>query len=347
MTVNASDEAMLETFRMYLRERQCSADTEQAYLPKARELLQWLRAQDLRPGDIDGPVLVRYLHSRVVPGMSTAVLFSALRGFFCCHQLERMNDARGAWPAEAQAMTRRGPRPAPEQLFESESDYLRFCDQIDVSSQRGVRDRLMTELIYREKLGVTALLRLRRADVDLEKRTVRFHESPQGKVRRCTYQIDEETAEWLERYLESIGEFEPDELLFFSARGPLARQSVWKALRFYAAKAGVVFQRRPQRRVDAEISLEARAAREQILRSIGGRKRTDGEAEEDSPSPESKAVPKSPRTKSARPKRAISAEALIEEVIGKISPKTWLQLSSRRRALEDRQAPSVDRTLGA
>lgn len=321
----------IEHFRSYLEERGCSAGTSQSYISEARGILRWLASEKKTLLDLDGELLVQYLQGRLIPGCATGRIFSALRGFFACLGLEKMNDHYGQWPAAALAMSLRQTKAPAEPLFDSDEKFQLFCAQIDTSTERGLRDRLLAEMLYIDRLGVTAVVRLRCSDVDLERGTLRFETGAQGKVRGCTYRMSESTREWMRRYTDlAVLSMDSDHPLFTTCKGPLCRQMVWKSLRRHAEKAGVQFRRRPQRKrnassVEGEIAL--RTLHEQ-MRSWSATSATARSAE--SGGPEAQEGAPTPREAKKTPKQKESLENKpIAELLATLRPRALDQLMVR------------------
>jgi integrase/recombinase XerD len=105
---------------------------------------------------------------------------------------------------------------------------------------RGRRDAAMIELAYASGLRVTELVTLPLGDVNLKAGFVRVT-GKGGKTRLVPLGAAARTR--IERYLVDRPAFvrDPDErALFLTERGrPMTRQGFWKALRQYAARAGV------------------------------------------------------------------------------------------------------------
>ena len=124
----------------------------------------------------------------------------------------------------------------PKFLTEDEIDLLFSIP--DVTTNEGIRDRAMLELMYAAGLRVSELVSLKHGDVDIHTGVVVCH-GKGSKERRVP--IGKSAIHWLQRY-DSVkaGFGEPAYPNLFLERGkPLTRQFAWATIKKHAAKIGL------------------------------------------------------------------------------------------------------------
>ena len=107
----------------------------------------------------------------------------------------------------------------------------------DVSTDEGVRDRAMIELMYAAGLRVSELVGLKHADVNLDAGLVSCH-GKGSKERRVP--IGKSAIRSLQQYLavrSRRGQARVPQLFLKSLGGPLSRQFIWAMLKRYARQA--------------------------------------------------------------------------------------------------------------
>jgi integrase/recombinase XerD len=124
----------------------------------------------------------------------------------------------------------------PKFITEDEIDLLFSIP--DVTTNEGIRDRAMLELMYAAGLRVSELVSLKQGDVDVHTGVVVCH-GKGSKERRVP--IGKSAIHWLQRY-DSIkaGFGKPAYQNLFLDRGkPLTRQFAWATIKKHAAKIGL------------------------------------------------------------------------------------------------------------
>ena len=111
----------------------------------------------------------------------------------------------------------------------------------DVSTDVGLRDRAMLEVLYATGLRVSELVGLRLEQINLRQGVLRV--TGKGDKERLV-PLGEEAVDWMVRYLRDArpGFYrgQPDATAFPSRRGrPQARQTFWYAIKRYAVRAGI------------------------------------------------------------------------------------------------------------
>ena len=122
--------------------------------------------------------------------------------------------------------------------FLTEDEMNRLLTAPDVSTEQGVRDRAMLELMYAAGLRVSELLSLRQTDLDILAGLVVCH-GKGSKQRRVP--IGKSAIHWLQQYAAVKASYEKStSTYFFLNRGkPLSRQLAWALIRGYAVQVGI------------------------------------------------------------------------------------------------------------
>ncbi|GIO39035.1 tyrosine recombinase XerD [Paenibacillus antibioticophila] len=112
----------------------------------------------------------------------------------------------------------------------------------DDTTPLGLRDKAILELLYATAIRVSELIALNIRDVDIGVRFLRCS-GDAGKERILPFGM--ETARWLDKYLSELrGEsaFHPEQKPLFPNRSGerISRQGIWKLLKKYADRAGLV-----------------------------------------------------------------------------------------------------------
>jgi integrase/recombinase XerD len=125
----------------------------------------------------------------------------------------------------------------PRFLTEAEMDSLLAAP--DLSTDEGIRERAMLELMYAAGLRVSELVGLKRTDINLDAGLVSCH-GKGSKERRVP--IGKSAMQWLQRYVgvRARAKETHDPHLFVSALGnPLTRNVAWAMIKRLAARAGL------------------------------------------------------------------------------------------------------------
>ena len=124
----------------------------------------------------------------------------------------------------------------PKFLTEEEIDRLFAVP--DVSTEEGVRDRAMLELMYAAGLRVSELVTLKKAEVDLHAGVVNCH-GKGNKERRVP--VGKSAIHWLQQYASVKAGYgqSPYANLFLHRGKPLTRQLAWTMIKTHAEKIGL------------------------------------------------------------------------------------------------------------
>ncbi len=235
----SADEALIERFADALwMERGLAQNTLAAYRADLSGLARWLAARGQRLDQVEHADLAEYLAARFKLGAkarSSARLMSSLRRFY--RWLLR-NGAIQSDPTLLLARPKLG-RSLPKALSESEIERLLAAPE--VTTDQGLRDRAMLELMYASGLRVSELVGLRLQQLRLTQGVVRVT----GKGgRERVVPVGEEALAWLQRYLETgrpvlTRRRESDYLFPSRRRNRMTRENFWHIIRRYARAAEI------------------------------------------------------------------------------------------------------------
>ena len=108
----------------------------------------------------------------------------------------------------------------------------------DVTTEEGVRDRAMIELMYAAGLRVSELVGLKQTEVDLQGGVVNCH-GKGSKERRVP--VGKSAIHWLQRYIAIKAGYgqSPYHNLFLDRGKPFTRQLAWSVIKRHALTAGI------------------------------------------------------------------------------------------------------------
>ena len=121
-------------------------------------------------------------------------------------------------------------------------DIEAIFNEIDITTDAGIRDRALLELLYGSCLRISELLSLRLSSLMLDEGWVRVF----GKgFKERIVPFGEEAQSWLNTYIKNIrpvlaGNIRAEDVIFLNLRGaPLSRMGVWKIIQKYAIAANI------------------------------------------------------------------------------------------------------------
>jgi integrase/recombinase XerD len=163
---------------------------------------------------------------------SVARAVSAARGFFRFLMLDQHLKQN---PAEDLDTPQRFSY-LPKFLTEEEID--RLFSMPDVSTEAGIRDRAMLELMYAAGLRVSELVSLKQAEVDVHGGVVNCH-GKGSKERRVP--VGKSAIHWLQQYISVKARYGKAAYpnLFLNRGKPMTRQFAWAMIKNYAARIGL------------------------------------------------------------------------------------------------------------
>ncbi|HXT64629.1 MAG TPA: site-specific tyrosine recombinase XerD [Pyrinomonadaceae bacterium] len=231
----SSTRDLTREFLTYIQvEKGLSVNTLQNYARDIRRLQVWSTDKGKQIDQLQRKDLREWIASMSREGLapsSVARAVSAARSFFKFLMLDRhvLRD-----PTE-DIHTPQKSSHLPKFLTEEEMDRLLRAP--DITSDVGVRDRAMLELMYAAGLRVSELCGLKVVDVDLDGAIVSCF-GKGSKQRRIP--IGKSAVHWLQRYLavrDRLGSNNP--VLFLNRGRGLTRQLAWSIIKTHAAKAQV------------------------------------------------------------------------------------------------------------
>lgn len=250
MILDNSEE--IETFRAALQRGTVKQETIWVYLSEVRRFLAWQRERgrsirETRIEDVRAHLSARAHQTRWIGRTA-----SALRSFFAAIGLSSLCAPSVSWAVPG--VGRRGPSKPSPQMFASEEDFVAVCKKIDLLYAKGLRDRVILEIVHREHIGLGVVLSLRLSDLSLETRTLRG-ERLSKRHRASGFVLREQTCAWLSSYLEEArseidSDPDPHGPLFPSGRGFFTRQGAWKMFNRYARLANVTLGRAGRTSID-------------------------------------------------------------------------------------------------
>lgn len=219
-----------------LDEKGLSVNTVESYQRDLLKLLEFLGdidTKEINLSDIDD--FASYLKKRDLSQNSRSRIFSCLRSFFSYLEMEGFYSSDLALNIQVPRKITKLPD------FLNEEEVSKLLETPDTSTQRGIRDRAILELLYATGVRVSELVSLKISNVLLEERIIRVL-GKGNKERIVPY--NSTAAKYLELYLymvrPSILKKRGEDRVFLNMRGTsLSRVSVWKILKNYAVKAGI------------------------------------------------------------------------------------------------------------
>jgi len=221
-------------------ERQVARNTIEAYERDIERYLQFLEGQEklqsVQITQFDIEVFLEKLHKLHLSSSSISRNLSAIRSF------HRFLIGEGAAESDPTANIT-VPKPwmkLPEVL--DVQDVENLINQPDLSSEKGIRDRAILEFLYATGVRVSELVNLKLADIIWNEEFIRVL----GKGNKIRYiPVGQSALKWVKEYelnvrrrLAALGK--SGDKVFLNRFGKkLSRQSVWKILKEYAAKAGI------------------------------------------------------------------------------------------------------------
>ncbi len=222
-----------------------SPRTLESYRRDLAQFAHWLDVQGLTLATASAAAVQRFLGERGlkqgIAARSIARQLTALKRYYrwLNRQGARLDDPTLAVEPP------RLPRPLPKSL--SEADVEALLAAPDVSTDIGLRDRAMLELLYACGLRVSELVGLSLQAVSLDMGVVKV----MGKgAKERLVPMGEVATEWIERYLRQarprLLAGQSSHALFVTRRGGgMTRQMFWHLIKSYARRAGITAQLSP------------------------------------------------------------------------------------------------------
>lgn len=233
-----NDNRVLQEFFNYCRvEKGLSANTLAAYELDLRRLAEFARKGEKEILTLDRADLVAVLKLMKDEGRnerSITRFLSAIRGLYKFLLRERLIGKDPAEHIEARKAWQTLP------VFLSLEQVNLLLEQPDITTEHGLRDRAMLELMYATGLRVSELVNLKLADMEWEAGYLNCF-GKGSKQRRVP--IGRSALEWATRYMPVRKRLLADaesSLLFVEKEGrPVTRQKFWRIVTDYARMAGL------------------------------------------------------------------------------------------------------------
>jgi integrase/recombinase XerD len=228
---------LVREFLTYIQvEKGLARNSLESYGRDLSRLKTWSEAQGKSIEDLERADLRAWIADLSREGLSPASVsraVSAARGLFRFLMLDGHIQRH---PAE-DLNTPQGNAYLPRFLTEAEME--RLLTTPDVSTDEGIRDRAMMEVMYAAGLRVSELVGLKRTDVNLDAGLIACH-GKGSKERRVP--IGKSATHWLQQYAGVRGRFGKgnNPHLFLSGLGiGLTRNKAWEMIKRHAASAGL------------------------------------------------------------------------------------------------------------
>jgi integrase/recombinase XerD len=216
-------------------EKGLARHTLESYRRDLARLDRWASKSGKPVAELTRPDLRKWIANLSREGLSpssVARAVSAARGFYKFLMLDGLIKNH---PAEDLDTPQRFAY-LPKFLTEEEID--RLFAMPDVTTDEGLRDRAMLELMYAAGLRVSELVTLKQAEVDVHAGVVNCH-GKGSKERRVP--IGKSAIGWLQQYTKAKAAYgrSPYPNLFLHRGKPLTRQLAWTMIKTYAEKIGL------------------------------------------------------------------------------------------------------------
>lgn len=236
MTLPSPDRDLTREFLTYIQvEKGLSANTVQSYARDIQGLAAWaekagkpverLERKDLREW------IARMSRDGLAPS-SVARAVSAARSFYRFLMLDGHIKRHPAEDLHTPQKLSYLPR------FLTEDEIEKLMAAPDTSTDEGVRDRTLLELMYATGVRVSEVVSLQTSDVDIHAGLVGCH-GKGNKQRRVP--IGKSAIHWVQKYLgvrKKLGS-ETKPQMFLHRGHALTRQDAWAIIKKHAVKAGV------------------------------------------------------------------------------------------------------------
>jgi integrase/recombinase XerD len=236
MTTKQPQRDLVKEYLTYIQvEKGLARHTLDSYRRDLTRLDRWAGKTGKSAAELTRPDLRKWIAQLSREGLapsSVARAVSAARGFFRFLMLDQHLKVN---PAEDLDTPQRFSY-LPTFLTEEQIDSLFALP--DVSTEEGIRNRAMLELMYAAGLRVSELVSLKQTEVDLHAGVVNCH-GKGSKERRVP--VGKSAINWLQKYLSAKAAYGRSSYpnLFLHRGKPLTRQLAWTIIKTYARKLGL------------------------------------------------------------------------------------------------------------
>jgi integrase/recombinase XerD len=236
MLARSSNRDFVREFLSYIQvEKGLSANTLQSYARDIAKLQSWAEKNHKQIEELERKDLREWIARMSRDGLapsSVSRAVSAARSFFRFLMLDgHIKRHPGEDINTPQRLSY-----LPRFLTEEEIESLMAAP--DVSSDEGIRDRALLEIMYATGVRVSEVIGLRTSDVDIHSGLVACH-GKGNKERRVP--IGKSAIHWLQQYLrvrKRLGNESKPQMFLHRGRA-LTRQNAWAIIKKHAATAGV------------------------------------------------------------------------------------------------------------
>lgn len=236
---NGKFEATVSSYTTYLVEKKkVSAATLSAYQTDLKKFHMFLDAKHgiEQIGDLNQSIVMSYLLDMKKNGKASSSIsrrLSVIKNYllFCYHM-----DLIDVNLAEHKYEVPKDEKKLPEVLTVEEVNIM--LSQPD-QSILGIRDKAMLEIMYSSGLKVNELLQLKKGDIDLKLKVIHCRNQQSKRILPLGAMAYDAVVDYLTNSRGSL-ESVSCEYLFLSYNGKrISRQGFWKAVKKYAAQAGI------------------------------------------------------------------------------------------------------------
>ena len=230
------DRDLLKEFLLFIQvEKGLARHSIESYRRDLDRLQTWANKNGKQVSDLTRADLRKWIASLSREGLaptSIARAVSATRGFFKFLMLDGHIKSHPAEDLDTPQRFAYLPK------FLTEDEINRLFTAPDISTEEGIRDRAVLEIMYATGLRVSELVNLKQADVDLLAGLVKCH-GKGNKERRVP--LGKSAIHWLQQYSAvKAGYGKQSSPNVFLHRGrPFTRQLAWSMIKGYAEKVGI------------------------------------------------------------------------------------------------------------
>ncbi len=230
----------IREYLLYLQvEKGLAGNSVESYRRDLGRLKDWAERCGCAPERLGKKDLTQLLMSFTRDGLSprsAARALSAVRGFYRYLLLDGHIKADPTAELAAPHAEQKLPR------FLTQEEMARLLEAPDTSTDEGLRDRALIELLYATGVRVSELVSLSKSSIDIDAGIL--HCTGKGSKQRRV-PVGRAAIGWLQKYDAArrsllAGAKDTNRLFIGLSGRPLTRQNVWAALKRYADKAGIL-----------------------------------------------------------------------------------------------------------
>jgi len=227
---------VVKDFLTYLQvEKGLTRNSLDSYRRDLARLQTWANKNGKQVSDLTRADLRKWIASLSREGLaptSIARAVSATRGFFKFLMLDGHIKSHPAEDLDTPQRFAYLPK------FLTEDEINRLFTAPDISTEEGIRDRAVLEIMYATGLRVSELVNLKQTDVDLMTGLVRCH-GKGNKERRVP--LGKSAIHWLQQYAAVKAAYgkQSSSNVFLHRGRPFTRQLAWSMIKRHAEKVGI------------------------------------------------------------------------------------------------------------